>query len=237
MAPCNSNDLSKITARQVVTVDGLGASGKSALARLLAERLGFAHLNSGLLYRAAGYLARRANVSFDDGEALANELRQHAIELRHDPFLGSVVAIDGVVREAELMARPISEAASQVAKHKQVRDLFLDVQRSAFAPLGVVAEGRDMGTIVFPDAPVKFFVEARLDVRAARRFEQLKASGQAADLSAIREELAARDLRDATRATAPMKPAEGAVVVDNSDSPLEETVERMLLVARSQGIA
>lgn len=235
MVPCDSNNLSEAGPRQVVTVDGLGASGKSALARLLAERLAFAHLNSGLLYRAAGYLACRAHVSFDDGEALASELRRHSIELKHDPFLGSVVVIDGVVREVELMARPISEAASQVAKHKQVRELFLDVQRSAFAPLGVVAEGRDMGTVVFPDAPVKFFVEARLDVRAERRFEQLMANGQAADLAAIREELAARDLRDATRATAPMKPAEGAIVIDNSDCPLEETVERMLSAVRSKG--
>ena len=209
-------------------MDGLGASGKSALARLLAERLGFAHLNSGLLYRAAAYLAIRAHAPLDDGNSVAAEIKRHTIELRRDSALGSVVAIDGIVRESELMSRPISEAASQVAKHREVRDLFLKVQRAAFEPLGVVAEGRDMGTVVFPDAPVKFFVEARLDVRAARRLEQLSASGQGGDLAAIRQELAARDERDASRATAPMKPADGAIIIDNSDSPLEETVLRML---------
>lgn len=220
--------------RQVITVDGLGASGKSALARLLAERLGFAHLNSGLLYRAAAFLAERAKLPLDDGAAVATEVSRHRIELRHDPLLGSVVVIDGVLREAELMSRSISEGASQIAKHSVVRNLFLELQRAAFMPMGVVAEGRDMGTVVFPDAPVKFFVEARLAVRAARRVEQLSAKGQVADLDSVSTELAARDERDATRVTAPMRPASGAIIIDNSDAPLEETVEGMLRVVRSR---
>jgi len=214
--------------RQVVTVDGLGASGKSALARQLAERLGFAHLNSGLLYRAAGFLAHKAGIPLDDGERVAAEISRHSVSLKHDPILGAIVLIDGQPYEAELMARDISEAASQVAKHAQVRQHFLGIQRNAFAPMGVGAEGRDMGTIVFPEAPVKFFVEARLDVRAKRRFEQLLSKGQSADLEAIGRELEERDRRDATRATAPMKPAKDAVIIDNSDTPLEQTVERML---------
>jgi cytidylate kinase len=91
-----------------------------------------------------------------------------------------------------------------------------------------------MGTVVFPDAPVKFFVDARLEIRAARRVEQLRAKGQEADIESVSAELAARDERDATRATAPMKPASGAVIVDNSDTPLEQTVERMLGLVRSR---
>lgn len=220
--------------RAVVTVDGLGASGKSALARLLAERLGYAHLNSGLLYRAAALLATRAGISLDDGDGVAQELSAHSVVLTHDPVLGSVARIDGTVCEAELMSRPISEGASRVAKHKQVRDHFLGIQRSAFAPMGVVAEGRDMGTVVFPDAPVKFFVEARLDVRAARRLQQLREKGLEGNLEEISKELEERDHRDATRVTAPMKPAPGAVIIDNSDAPLAETVERMFKTVASR---
>ena len=219
--------------RRVVTVDGLGASGKSALARHLAERLGYAHLNSGLLYRSAGFLAHRAGIPLDDGTRIAAELKQHSIILQHDPVLGAIVVINDKPYEAELMARDISEAASQVAKHAQVREHFLGIQRDAFAPMGVVAEGRDMGTVVFPEAPVKFFVEARLDVRAKRRFEQLLSKGQAADLESISHELAERDNRDATRSTAPMKPAQDAVIIDNSDTPLEQTVDRMLDIVTS----
>lgn len=215
-------------------MDGVGASGKSALARLLADQLGFAHLNSGLLYRAAAFIAERARIPVSAGDALAAELPRHQLELRHDSILGSVVVIDGVVREGELMSRAISEGASQVAKHQGIRAIFLPIQRAAFAPMGVVAEGRDMGTVVFPDAPVKFFVDARLDVRAARRVEQLRAKGQAADIESVSAELAARDERDATRTAAPMKPAIGAVIINNSDTPLEETVERMLGVVRER---
>lgn len=234
MSHNDSNNVSPPSDRQVITVDGVGASGKSALARMLADRLGFAHLNSGLLYRAAAFLAERAKVPLTAGDLLAAEVARHQLQLRHDPILGSVVVIDGVVREAELMSRAISEGASQVAKHQAVRNLFLAVQRTAFLPLGIVAEGRDMGTVVFPDAPVKFFVDARLEIRAARRVEQLRAKGQGADIESVSAELAARDERDATRATAPMKPASGAVIVDNSDTPLEQTVELMLGLVRSR---
>ena len=220
--------------RSVVTVDGGGASGKSALARLLAERLGYAHLNSGLLYRAAAFLADNAGISLTDGESVRAHLAKHSIELTYDPALGAVVTIDGSEHEAELMSRRISEAASQVAKHKQVREFFLNVQRHAFEPMGVVAEGRDMGTIVFPDAPVKFFVDARLDVRARRRLEQLQARGQQGDFEGIKRELAERDERDASRSTAPMKPADGAIIIDNSDTPLSDTVERMLQLVQEQ---
>jgi len=213
--------------RTVVTVDGLSASGKSALARALADKLGFAHLNSGLLYRAAGFLAHKAGLRYEDGPMIAQELAQHSIVLRHDERLGAVVEIDRVPYEAELMSRAISDAASAVARHKPVRDHFLLLQRRAFEPMGVVAEGRDMGTIVFPDAPVKFFVEARLDVRAQRRCEQLRAGGHAADLPAIRQEIAERDERDSTRAVAPTKPADGAIIIDNSEATLAENASRM----------
>ena len=125
-------------------------------------------------------------------------------------------------------------AASLVGQHQAVRDRFLEAQKTAFMPHGVVAEGRDMGTVVFPDAPVKFFVDARLDVRAQRRFIQLQGSAQGAPLDVVTSLLAERDKRDASRPIAPMKAAEGAITIDNSDAPLDETVSRMFALVQER---
>jgi cytidylate kinase len=213
--------------RRIITVDGVGASGKSALARLLAERLGFAHLNSGLLYRAAGYLVAQAGIPADDNVAVGELLKRHTIELKYDRTTGNQVFIDGVLRDGEIHGQEVSRIASQVAKLPAVRDYFVDVQRGAFAPVGVVAEGRDMGTVIFPDASPKFFINADLRIRAERRRSQLMEKGEVADLEAIENDLARRDFEDANRALAPMKPAEGAVLIDNSHGSLDENVEKM----------
>lgn len=213
--------------RRIITVDGVGASGKSALARLLAERLGFAHLNSGLLYRAAGFLVSQAGISPDDNTAVGELLKGHSIELKYDRTTGNQVYIDGVLRDGEIQSQEISKLASFVAKLPSVRDHFVDAQRTAFAPAGVVAEGRDMGTVIFPQASPKFFINADLRVRAERRRAQLLAKGEVAELETIERDLARRDHEDANRALAPMKPAEGAVVIDNSTGTLEEIVEEM----------
>jgi cytidylate kinase len=215
------------TERRIITVDGVGASGKSALARLLAERLGFAHLNSGLLYRAAGFLVSQAGIPADDNSAVGDLLKRHTIELKYDRATGNQVFIDGVLRGDDLQGQEISKLASFVAKLPSVREHFVDVQRTAFAPAGVVAEGRDMGTVIFPDAHPKFFINADLRVRAERRRTQLLAKGEAADLETIESDLARRDYEDAHRELAPMKPAERALLVDNSNGTLDEIVETM----------
>lgn len=213
--------------REVVTVDGVCASGKSALAKLLAHRLGFAHLNSGLLYRAAGFLVSQVgDVSLDDA-AVSALLKQHSIELRYDTVLGSHVLIDGLYRDSELGTQEISRLASLVAKLPSVRAHFVDIQRSAFAPMGVVAEGRDMGTVIFPGASTKFFVDADIGVRAERRRKQLAEKGEVASLESIAEGLALRDKEDANREISPMRAAAEAVVVDNSRAPIDEVVELM----------
>lgn len=219
--------------RRIITVDGVGASGKSALARLLAERLGFAHLNSGLLYRAAAYLISREGGDPESDSAVTKVLSEHSIELRYAPTLGNQIFIDGVQRDAELTTQENSTLASMVAKLPGVRAHFVDVQRRAFAPSGVVAEGRDMGTVIFPDASPKFFVNADITVRAQRRQQQLLAKGENASLADIERDLARRDQEDATRELCPMKPAEGAVIIDNSSGTLDEIVERMYRVVAS----
>lgn len=218
--------------RTIITVDGVGASGKSALARLLAERLGFAHLNSGLLYRAAAYLVARSNTKEDDAAAVERLLKSHTIELRYNRTTGNQVVIDGVPRESELQSQEISRLASQVAKLATVREHFISIQQKAFEPSGVVAEGRDMGTVIFPHASPKFFVDADIKIRAERRRAQLLTKGEDVDLATIERDLAHRDHEDANRALSPMKPAAGAVLIDNSRGSLDETVERMYRIVK-----
>ena len=218
------------TQRRIITVDGVGASGKSALARLLAERLGFAHLNSGLLYRAAGFLVAQEGTGPNDAVAVGALLKRHTIELKYDRTTGNQVFIDGVLRDGEIQTQEVAKLASEVAKLATVRDHFVAVQREAFAPVGVVAEGRDMGTVIFPEAAPKFFITADITVRAERRCAQLAGKGESADVDVIKHQLAARDYEDATRELAPMKPADGAVLIDNSKGTLDEIVERMYRV-------
>ena len=214
--------------RVIITVDGVGASGKSALARLLAERLGYAHLNSGLLYRATAWLVSVSGVDPTSNEAVGHLLEQHSISLQYSRDKGTQVSVDGVIKEHELTTQENTKLASLVAKLQSVRDHFKPTQRHAFSPMSVVAEGRDMGTVIFPDAAIKFFVTADLAVRASRRYQQMVLNGQVGDVQTIAAELARRDDLDATREIAPMKPAEGAILVDNSAGSLNDTVETML---------
>ncbi len=214
--------------RSIVTVDGLAASGKSALAAGLAARLGFGHLNSGLLYRAVAFLALEQGIALEDEARVVLLLKEHSVGLELNSHASTGVCIDGVVRDIDLSAESVSRGASIVSQYPGVRDYLLPAQRNAFLPHGVVAEGRDMGTVIFPDAQVKFFVEARVDVRAERRYQQLVQRGQIAVLEEIKRDIIERDHRDTTREVAPAKPAEGAVVIDNSDGTLESTIERMV---------
>lgn len=218
--------------RDVITVDGLGASGKSALAKGLAKLLGYGHLNSGLLYRAVAFICLEDGIDLTDGEAVLRVMSQHSIALVSDSDSSSLVMIDGVVRATELFSSAVSRGASLIARHQEARNRLFDLQRQAFGSGGVVAEGRDMGTAIFPDARVKFFVVARLDVRAERRYQQLKGTPQEVSLEDIKRDLDERDTRDATSSVGTMKQADGAIVIDNSDEPLDVVLARMASIAR-----
>jgi cytidylate kinase len=221
------------TSRDVIAVDGLGASGKSALAKGLATFLGYGHLNSGLLYRAVALICSMEKVDCTDANRVVRVMSEHSLNLGMDEGRSSVVIIDGVVHSMDLFSAEMSRGASLVARHQGVRDRLLTLQREAFMPGGVVAEGRDMGTVIFPNARVKFFVVARLDVRAARRYQQLKGTAQETSVDEITRELAERDERDASSAVGTMKQADGAIVIDNSDEPLDVVIRKMAaLVAR-----
>lgn len=230
--------------RKVITVDGLAGSGKSTLARLLAEKLGFVHLNTGLLYRAVGYLALKENVDRNDEIALGKMIARHRISLS---MKGDALAVllDGTDIVSELQSPEVSESTSMVSRFAVVRTALMDLQRSACPERPIVAEGRDMGTVVFPDAPLKFFVTADEAVRVERRLQQLlQAAGKGSADSAARTELlgkigkeiAERDQRDTRRSVAPTLAAPDAVTVDNSTKSLEEIVAELVAHARSRSL-
>lgn len=218
----------------VITVDGSAASGKTALARKLAEALGFQHLNSGLLYRGVAWLALQEKVPATDEQAILELLKVNPLTLGVSSAGACELLVGTTPCHADLTASIVSSTASVVAQLPKVRTLLLEPQRDAFPGHGIVAEGRDMGTIVFPNAPVKFFVDARLEVRAARRWAQMSARGENVTQDDVARELRERDMNDSTRLHAPMVKSEESIVVDNSDRTLEETVAAMVQEVRSR---
>jgi 3-phosphoshikimate 1-carboxyvinyltransferase len=207
----------------VLTVDGPAASGKGTLAAALAQRLGYHLLDSGAIYRAAGVAAQRAGVDLDDALAVAAVAR--ALELRFD---GERVLIGGQDLSEAVRSEQGGQLASRVSAHPEVRVALHALQLSFRRVPGLVADGRDMGTVVFPDAPLKVFLTASAAERALRRQKQLAARGIDARIADVRADLEERDLRDSTRATAPLKPAEDALSLDNSGLGIDESVDRVL---------
>lgn len=229
--------------RSVITVDGLAGSGKTALSRALASRLGFVHFSSGLLYRAVGWLALRNGIPFSDIERLQKMIPQHLIELRLSDERSSTVSIDGELLGLELHTPEVSEATSCTSQFHEVRELLLDSQRSAYSGEAIVAEGRDMGTVVFPNATLKFFIVADPAVRVQRRLrqlygdlEKLPAQRRKSLEAEIRIEITERDARDSERRVSPTVAAPDATLIDNSVESLTVVVESMYSAARQRGL-
>lgn len=214
----------------VVAIDGPAGAGKSTVSRRLAERLGYVLLDTGALYRAIAIAVLRAGVDVGDADGVArvaDEAAPRVKLVRGDDGLRVMLGDDDVtdaIREP-----PVSQAASLVSAHPSVRAALLDLQRRVAADTegGVVAEGRDMGTVVFPDATIKFFLTAHLDVRARRRHDELQARGRDVDFDTTRAEVARRDRQDTERPVAPLRQAEDAIVFDSSDLGIDTIVERM----------
>jgi 3-phosphoshikimate 1-carboxyvinyltransferase len=207
----------------VITVDGPTASGKGTLAATVARRLGWHQLDSGALYRATALAAMRRNVAADDAPALARVAG--ALALR---FEGDTVWLDGVDVTLALRHEEVGKLASQVSALPPVRQALHALQLSFRRVPGVVADGRDMGTVVFPDAPLKVFLTASAAMRAERRLKQLISKGISATLPDLRAELEARDARDVNRAISPLKPAQDALQLDNSSLTIEQSADRVL---------
>lgn len=217
------------TGKRVITIDGPAAAGKSSAAKALAKRLGYLYLDSGALYRAIAWKVLDEKINPRDAVSLLALCRKTAVSVRQAED-GIAVFVDGKEITAELRTPQVSQAASIVSATPSVRDRLLELQRKMGNHRGVVIEGRDTGTVVFPDADVKFYLDADLMIRGERRFQEMRAKGVPVDLETTLQEIRQRDEKDMTRAIAPLKKAEDAVVVDSSRLNLEEVVEEMLQI-------
>jgi len=206
----------------VITIDGPAGAGKTTVARGLAERLGYELVRTGDMYRAATYSIVRAGIPADDTEALRRHLAPRTIEATDGRVL-----LDGEDITAAIRDPAIDKATSDLSRLAVVRDKVMPLQRARAAAGGVVLEGRDTGTVVCPDADVKFFLTASLDARARRRHADLVAQGRAADPAVVRADVEKRDAQDSTRALAPLVKAPDAIEVDTTDVAIPEVVERL----------
>ena len=224
--------------RSIIAVDGLAGSGKTTLSKLLAERIGFVHLNTGLVYRAVAFLALKNKCDVDSEKDLVQMLSHHKIELRTDATGACIVFIDGRDVSPEVRTPEVSEATSKSSRHAAVREAVLALQRDAFPGKSLVAEGRDMGTVVFPEAELKFFIEANPNIRVERRLQQLglKGAPSAEHKKQMLIEITERDARDASRAVAPTKAASDSIHIDNSSKSLDTALDELFRHAKSRGL-
>ena len=217
----------------VVAVDGPAAAGKSTVSKALAARLGYLYIDTGALYRAVAWLADREGIADAPGPTLGATVRGADIRLLGDPDHPRVL-VEGRDVSREIRTERISQLSSRLSALPEVRGALLDLQRRLGADGGVVMDGRDIGTVIFPGADAKFFVSASPEVRARRRHAELRAKGHDADEALVRAELEERDRRDAGREHAPLRAADDAVTIDTTDLSPEQVLERMLAVVQSR---
>ena len=220
----------------VITIDGPSGAGKGTAARFIALELGFHLLDSGAIYRILGLAATDAGIELDDIEALV--ALSNSLDLRF-PYnaQGTEIMLNGVSVGDQLRTQAVADAASQVAVHPPVRDALMGLQRRQARDPGLVGDGRDLGTIVFPDANLKIFLDASVEVRAERRYLELIQSGQTVERSVILRDLEIRDVRDRTRKVAPLVPADDAYVIDSSDKTAAQVVADVRDLCRAKGLA
>jgi len=215
----------------IVAIDGPSGAGKSTLAKKLAEKLGFIYLDTGAMYRALALKILRQEVDLTDEQKLAQLVNSTAVELQGDGAELRVI-LDGENVASEIRTPVVSQMASKASALKLVRDRMLELQRRLGERGSVVAEGRDIGTVVFPDAQVKIFLSASAAERARRRCAELRAAGQPVDLKLTLREIEERDKRDSERALAPLRKAEDALMIDSSNSTADEVAACVLAEIR-----
>jgi cytidylate kinase len=219
-------------ARPVIAIDGPAGAGKSTLAAHLARQFGFLNLETGAMYRALALKAIERELGLDEEDPLLILAQETSIRLQPHPE-GNRVLLDGIDVSRRIRETDVTAAASRVSVHPQVRVWMVEQQRALGEHGGVVMEGRDIGTAVFPDAEVKIFLDADPEVRGSRRFTQAAPSQPANKESVIRE-MRERDERDRSRAQSPLRPAEDAVILDSTALTLDEVLERAEEIVRSR---
>jgi CMP/dCMP kinase len=207
----------------VITIDGPTASGKGTVAALVAATLGFHLLDSGALYRLAALASIRYSIDTDDAPALAK-----LVEALHITFREGCAQLDGLDVSTEIRAEEVGNRASAIAVHSEVRQALVARQRAFRKRPGLIADGRDMGTVIFPDATLKVFLTASAEARAARRHKQLMQKGFSANMDDLLRDLRERDARDMNRAAAPLKPAADAKTLDTSGLSIDQAVEQII---------
>jgi CMP/dCMP kinase len=218
----------------VLTIDGPSGSGKGTVSRAAARALGWGLLDSGALYRLVALAGRQAGVALDDAAALSDIAQQFDIQFGSGPSGEEIVRLGGQEVTRAIRTEEAGNDASKVAALPAVRAALLERQRRFAVPPGLVADGRDMGAVVFPDAKVKIFLTASLEERARRRHNQLKEKGVTANLAALSLEIAERDLRDRTRAASPLVVSADAVLLDTTGMSVDAVIRRVLEIARGR---
>lgn len=202
----------------IIAIDGPAGSGKSTIARLTADSLGFIYINTGAMYRALAWKVLEENISLSDENRIVMIARR----------VTTKYFMDGVDVSRKLFTPEVGKSASLISKMREVREIMVEKQRHAGFKGGVVLEGRDVGTVVFPDAEYKFFLDASVDERARRRYKELKEKGENVKWRKLCEEIKLRDREDSTREHSPLKKADDAIYIDTSGMSIDEVLERVL---------
>jgi cytidylate kinase len=223
------------TLQKVVAIDGPAGAGKSSVAREAASRLGMRFLDTGAMYRAATWRALHHQVDVNDPDALAMSTQAMALSLEPDNS-GLRVMVDGQDVTSAIRSPEVTRSIRYLDGIPAVRERLVELQRAFAAQGPTVAEGRDMGTIVFPHARCKIFLDASVDERTRRRARQLKSEGRTVDLAALKSEIAERDHNDRSRAVAPLRPADEARTIDTTGMTFEQVVDTIVSLARESGL-